>query len=741
MHPFTSGYSCEFICSLNCDRLKPVSAIYQTARPLHWEEVVGQEHVRDVLMASFAKGRIGHAYLFSGPRGVGKTTTARLIAMTVNCEGEGSRPCGVCSSCQMVKQGSHPDVFEIDAASNNSVDDVRELREKVNLASMYGGKKIYILDEAHMMSKAAFNALLKTLEEPPEHVIFILATTEPERIIPTILSRCQHYRFRRLSDQEISGKLERLCTAANISYEPAALALMGRLADGAMRDGESLLERMFSTGQAISLAAVEQALGLPPAERLYTLATGIIQQDSHNVLAAAGQLYREGFAARTVIEQTKVALRQLLHLYLGLLPTEGQNMQAVELEPAMCLRVLAVLDAQDSRFAQGSDLISLELALTHALLATEPPRAATVASALTISPSQPAASSPDPQLLSRLSQAEEHIQALQHALQQAIAAGVGRAPAHTASQTTATSTSPNRSSSSTRTASNTSAPSQNWKDVLQQADVRLRAFLKMGHWEQGESGYQLVYASDKVQFHGEQAIKNFETICQLVRQVFGEISFELITAKERKRYQGARNSTISTTPEPAATTAKTPADIIPEVIPQVVPPTPPPTVASNNSIPDFDPMARGNRKAAPSPRVAASPTPPPVHDAASIPSEEFDSPDSIPIFDEPPLSMYDDGAAISRDFPPSAAPSTPEPKKKANPVTSAPAPSAQATSTQATRTPAASSEGSDLLDHPNYQQLRSLLPHKIRERGKLSKANLSENLSEDSNLESDPDEL
>ncbi|UTA51712.1 DNA polymerase III subunit gamma/tau [Deinococcus radiodurans] len=242
-----------------------MSAIYQRARPIRWEDVVGQEHVKDVLRTALEQGRIGHAYLFSGPRGVGKTTTARLIAMTANCTGPAPKPCGECESCLAVRAGSHPDVMEIDAASNNSVDDVRDLREKVGLAAMRGGKKIYILDEAHMMSRAAFNALLKTLEEPPEHVIFILATTEPEKIIPTILSRCQHYRFRRLTSEEIAGKLAGLVTLEGASADPDALNLIGRLADGAMRDGESLLERMLAAGTAVTRPAVEEALGLPPA--------------------------------------------------------------------------------------------------------------------------------------------------------------------------------------------------------------------------------------------------------------------------------------------------------------------------------------------------------------------------------------------------------------------------------------------------------------------------------------------
>ena len=156
------------------------AAIYQKARPIHWDEVVGQEHVKDVLRPALERGRIGHAYLFSGPRGVGKTTTARLIAMTVNCDDASAvKPCGVCESCKMVIAGRHPDVLEIDAASNNSVDDVRDLREKVALQPMRGTNKVYILDEAHMMSKSAFNALLKTLEEPPEHAVFCSPRPNP----------------------------------------------------------------------------------------------------------------------------------------------------------------------------------------------------------------------------------------------------------------------------------------------------------------------------------------------------------------------------------------------------------------------------------------------------------------------------------------------------------------------------------------------------------------------------------
>ncbi|MBW6457446.1 MAG: DNA polymerase III subunit gamma/tau, partial [Trueperaceae bacterium] len=276
-----------------------MASIYQRARPRRFDEVVGQEHVKDVLLAALRLGRVGHAYLFSGPRGVGKTTTARLLAMAVNCDAEAAeRPCGACESCLLVQRGDHPDVIELDAASNNSVDDVRDLREKVRLASLRGGRRVWVLDEAHMLSRAAANALLKTLEEPPPGLVFVLATTEPEKLPPTVLSRCQHFRFRRLSVEQIRSKLTRLAAEAGVEADEDALSLVARAADGAMRDAESLLERLLVEGERVTLERAEAALGLPPGERLLQLAVALADGAWDALLGEAGAPYRDGLAPR-----------------------------------------------------------------------------------------------------------------------------------------------------------------------------------------------------------------------------------------------------------------------------------------------------------------------------------------------------------------------------------------------------------------------------------------------------------
>ena len=575
-----------------------MSAIYQRARPIRWDQVVGQEHVKDVLKAALEAGRVGHAYLFSGPRGVGKTTTARLIAMTANCSGPAPKPCGECESCLSVRAGSHPDVMEIDAASNNGVDDVRDLRELVGLAAMRGGKKIYILDEAHMMTKSAFNALLKTLEEPPGHVIFILATTEPEKIIPTILSRCQHYRFRRLTPEEIAGKLAGLARQEGMTAEPEALNLIGRLADGAMRDGESLLERMLAAGQVVTRAGVEEALGLPPGERVRGIAAALVVGDAGAALQGAGHLYRDGFAARTVVEGLVSALGAALHAELGL--GDGGRLDGADV-PRL-LKLQAALDEQESRFARSADGQSLELALTHALLAADGGTggggAATGAGAAAV----PA------DLLQRLNRMEKELAGLR-----AGSAGAGAGSAAVAAQERR---GPALAREVVREAAaaveagpqaqEQAPPAQqgNWADVVRAASMQLRAFLKPARMH-AEAGYVSLTYSDNG-FHAKQALSKFDDIATLALKVFGPVTFELVTAEANKKQKLGGGTEGGAVGAAASAPASRPAPEPPRTVPVQAAP------AAEIEIAPFDPAPRRASRGteAPGPQTSAQATPP-----------------------------------------------------------------------------------------------------------------------------------
>ncbi|EYB67136.1 DNA polymerase III subunits gamma and tau [Deinococcus phoenicis] len=633
-----------------------MSAIYQRARPVNWDQVVGQEHVKDVLRAALEQGRVGHAYLFSGPRGVGKTTTARLIAMTANCTGPAPKPCGECESCLAVRAGSHPDVLEIDAASNNSVDDVRDLREKVGLAAMRGGKKIYILDEAHMMSRAAFNALLKTLEEPPGHVIFILATTEPEKIIPTILSRCQHYRFRRLTPEEIAGKLAGLAAREGLGAEPEALHLIGRLADGAMRDGESLLERMLAAGTAVTRAGVEDALGLPPGERVRGIAGALVLGDAGAAITGAAELYREGFAARTVVEGLVAAFADALHAELGL---EGEALEGADV-PRL-LKLQAALDAQEARFARSADQLSLELALTHALLAAEAGEGGAAASV-----AAPASVPAD--VAQRLNRLEKELAGLRAGGARAAPAnevpafepGGRRAPAATSGEAPARAAPPVPA-----------APAEvqgNWADVTRQASMQLRAFLKPARMHAEPGSVSLTY-DEKNAFHAKQIAGKFDEVAALVLKVFGPVTFELFTPEGNRRVtlggrgpDGGGGGGGVPAPAPAAPAGPVLARAQPQAAPEGSAPQPAarPRSAGNTARgPAFEPLERApvEGRAAPQaqrpPRTATAtldaPAPAPLRPAPP-PSPDDVAPAPLP--DSRPAPWDDDHAA---DPPPAPA--------------------------------------------------------------------------------------
>lgn len=294
-------------------------ALYRRWRPQTFDDVIGQDHVTQTLRNALATGRVAHAYLFTGPRGTGKTSVARILAKAVNCLApEDQRPCNECHICRAMSDGSHLDLIEIDAASNTGVDDVRDLRDKISFLPNEVRQKVYVVDEVHMLSNAAFNALLKTLEEPPAHALFVLATTEPHKIPETIRSRCQRFDFRRVSLQSIIGKLERICEAEEVDVEPAALEAIARAATGSLRDSESLLDQLLAfADDTIVLERVQELLGAVSGEAIATLVDHLIDRNTPAGLALINQTVDAGADPRQFTRQLLEYLRGLLLLQSG----------------------------------------------------------------------------------------------------------------------------------------------------------------------------------------------------------------------------------------------------------------------------------------------------------------------------------------------------------------------------------------------------------------------------------------
>ncbi|MDR3577985.1 MAG: DNA polymerase III subunit gamma/tau [Anaerolineaceae bacterium] len=294
-------------------------AFYRKWRPRLWDQVVGQEHVVRTLQNAIRTERVGHAYLFAGPRGTGKTTTARLLAKAVNClaPNPADRPCNQCAHCLAVNEGRFMDLIEIDAASNTSVDDIRDLREKINFSPSQGRYKVYIIDEVHMLSTAAFNALLKTLEEPPPHAIFILATTEAHKIPPTVLSRCQQHEFRRIPVNQIVTHLNQMCDEEKLEIEPEALTLIARQSTGSLRDAISLLDQLASNGEKITLATAQTVLGTATSQSVVTLIDAILEKKPADGLNCIHEALDGGTDPRQFARQVVDYLRNLMLIHLG----------------------------------------------------------------------------------------------------------------------------------------------------------------------------------------------------------------------------------------------------------------------------------------------------------------------------------------------------------------------------------------------------------------------------------------
>ncbi len=311
------------------------TAIYRDFRPDSFDRLVGQDHIVRILKSQIASGRTGHAYLFCGTRGTGKTTTARILAKALNCEAEdrAARPCCECASCRAIKEGSFMDVIEIDAASNNGVDNIRELRESVKYPPAVGRNKVYIIDEVHMLSSGAFNALLKTLEEPPENVVFILATTEPQKLPATILSRCMRLDFRRVSEKTIADNMRMICEARGLEADEAALALIAVNADGSVRDSLSILEQCISTGEKrITRDDVAEMLGTAGEEVMIELTDYVMKADMSSALLLLDSAINSGRDVKQFMKEWLAHFRNLLMAKYIQDPESALNMSLENVE-------------------------------------------------------------------------------------------------------------------------------------------------------------------------------------------------------------------------------------------------------------------------------------------------------------------------------------------------------------------------------------------------------------------------
>lgn len=307
-------------------------------RPESFKDLVGQEHVARTIENAITGNRLHHAFLFTGTRGVGKTTSARILARTLNCpEGDPVQPCGKCNSCREIAHGSSMDVLELDGASNNGVENVREIIEQVKYAPMHGRYKVFVVDEVHMLSKPAFNALLKTLEEPPPHVVFIFATTEVNKVPATILSRVQRFDFKRISCKQIVNRLQYICKQEGIEATEATLSIIGEKADGSMRDALTFFDQAYSfCGKEFDEDQVRQVLGIPPEDLYFRLLDAILQHNPQNCFTVVEWVCAQGMELSVFLDGFARFLRNLLFVKVG-----GLDYKSLEINEALYLKLLA----------------------------------------------------------------------------------------------------------------------------------------------------------------------------------------------------------------------------------------------------------------------------------------------------------------------------------------------------------------------------------------------------------------
>ena len=491
-------------------------ALYRKWRPHRWVDVIGQEHVIQTLRNAVAAGRVAHACLFAGPRGTGKTTTARLLAKALNCLDEdlAARPCDRCEHCKAVNEGRFLDLIEIDAASNTSVEDVRDLRDKIGFMPNQGRVKVYIIDEVHMLSTAAFNALLKTLEEPPKHAMFILATTEMHKIPATVLSRCQRHEFRRIPVVEIVRYLKRIVKSEKIQIDEGALDLVARQSAGGMRDAISLLDQLASTGSQVTLELAHSVLGTATSASVLELVDALLEHDSAKGLDVLSLALENGADPRQLARQIVEYLRsllmmksrnsELLDLTQEMRAVMGKHAQA--LQTPELLRLVKVFNqaAVESRVSWMPGL-PLEMAILEALEPAATELAAPSARGQ-VAAAQPASARPAP----RLSRPPSPSPAVRETSEQA-----APTPQETATDMPGES---NELGASQQL-------EQNWKriiDLTRQQSPTTYGLLNSAKARQLKDGVLILGFEGDVLRHKMDTAVNVDVLRSVLRQVFGE---------------------------------------------------------------------------------------------------------------------------------------------------------------------------------------------------------------------------
>ena len=374
---------------------------YRKWRPSRFSDLAGQEHVTNTLRQAIMQGRVSHSYLFCGPRGTGKTTTARVLAKAVNCANpQQGDPCNECHPCSSINEGRNLDIIELDAASNRGIDEIRDIRDRVHFLPAESKRKVYIIDEAHMLTAQASNAFLKTLEEPPPHVIFILCTTEAHNILPTIISRCQRYDFRRLPGQVIYDRLAHITDSEAVAIEPDALRLVARNAGGSLRDAENLLEQLVvSSTDAIKVSAVEELLGLGRDDAYLALVQKLLAGDTPGALSAINEAVWEGADPRQMHRQTLELLRSALLVSWNAADTldlpddvlAALRATVQQTDQSRILRAVRIWAEANLRYDAPA---SLPLEIAAAEIGREEPTAEPVSSAARATPADPARRAP-----------------------------------------------------------------------------------------------------------------------------------------------------------------------------------------------------------------------------------------------------------------------------------------------------------------------------------------------------------